>query len=77
MSEEIKDKIIFTPQTDPIERCPYCDKKMLLYYNHKEEIMITICRNKKCMYYEAVECEGFRYIDLDLDQVILQGYFDE
>lgn len=77
MSEEIKNKIIFTPATDPLERCPYCNKKMLLFYSDEEEIMITICKDKKCMYYEAVECENFTYIDLELDNIILKGYFDE
>ena len=56
------------------ERCPLCNKKMLMYYNEDHEMFINICENKSCGHYNAqVVLDPFG-VSIDLKSVILPGY---
>ena len=55
-------------------RCPYCNKKILIYYNDDHEMFIEICENVKCRNYRAyIVMERFDR-RINLDQVILPDY---
>ena len=55
-------------------RCPYCNKKILFYYNDDHEMFIEICENVKCRYYRAYLAFGHYDYTINLDEVILPGY---
>ena len=72
-----EEKVIFKMVTPLGDRCISCNKKMLSYYNEEYEVLIRICENKKCMRYEATDCVDFTEVDINPEQVILEGYYDE
>lgn len=58
-------------------KCPFCNKKMLYYYNDKHEMFIQICKNTKCRFFRAYRPFDSFDININLDMVILPGYEDQ
>ena len=57
-------------------RCPYCNKKLLVYYNDDHEMFINICKDKSCGYYSARVFMEYHDVNINLDMVVLPDYND-
>ena len=71
------EKLIFVPVTQTRKKCPRCNKIMIDFFNEKYEIGLNICSDKLCGYHEGFDYLELDYVDLDLNNVTLIGYFDE
>ena len=57
-------------------KCPYCNKKILIYYNDDHEMFIKVCKDKKCGYYTANVFPEPTDVNIDLNSVVLPDYND-
>ena len=73
---ETKEKIIFEEVDGLTKHCFFCGKKIRHFYNDDYEIFIDICGNLKCQKIYRLFDMDYGIIDVDLDKVELENYYE-